>query len=88
MTWTRDSRKTFPKAETSGLRSEALVAANSVKWVEEGPPRQREQQPLALGQEERWPERQPMCLEAGSRGETYETRLLRWTEARPLDFVG
>lgn len=80
-------KENFPKAKTSGLRFEALVHEKSVKQIEEGPPRQREQL-LALGQEKRWPERQPVCLEADSRGETCETRLLRWAEARPLDFVG
>lgn len=45
-------KEDFPKEKTSGLRSEAFVDANSVKQVDEGPFRQREQ-PLALGQEER-----------------------------------
>lgn len=46
-------KEDFPKEKTSGLRSETLVDANSVKHVKEGPFRQRDQQPLALGQEER-----------------------------------
>lgn len=36
-------KEDFPKAKTSGLKSDALVDANSVKQAEEGPPRQREQ---------------------------------------------
>ena len=34
------------------------------------------------------PERQPVSLEAESRGRRCETRLQRWAETRPLDLVG
>lgn len=44
------------------MTAEALVDPNSLKQVEGELSRQKEQQPMALGQERRWPQRQPVCM--------------------------
>lgn len=84
MTWTRDQGRLPQSKKTSELRSEALVDANSVKQVEEGP----------SGRENNnhWPWDRRKGGQRGSwrqdsRGEQCETSLLRWAEARPLGFV-